>query len=347
MPRRTHDTPSPDVPPRAGRRAGRAWGVGEDPLAWSFPVPGLARRLRLHALVPVWIAAEMLAWLPRDAMGLIHAAALVGALLLLACLRELARSAWSRRFGCEPAPAIVWPLGGLSPTPPAPGGPPLLAECGGLLAGLVLLPFLGAGVLLAGAQWDALFPSLLAPRVTAASLRSNAQVVLWWAYYANLVILLANLLLPMSAFDAGRVLQSRVRRSRDDARGLVLRIGLFAALALFVIGASAGETRVMAMAALGALATFLDVRRLEFLGAHEPRPTLRAAPSPAYEPAPDDPPADAADPPDVRDRDDPPEPASLADLDAILAKISRTGLASLTPDEHRALARETERRRRR
>lgn len=341
MPRRTHDTPPSDVPPRAGRRPGRAWGVGEDPLAWSFPVPGLARRLRLHALVPVWIGAEMLAWLPRDAMGLVHAAALVGALLLLACLRELARGAWSRRFGCEPAPAVVWPLGGLSPTPPAPGGPPLLAECGGLLAGLVLLPFLGAGVLLAGAQWEALFPSLLAPRVTAASLRSHPQVVLWWAYYANLIILLANLLLPISAFDAGRILQSRVRRSCDDARGLVLRIGLFAALALFVIGASAGETRVMAMAALGALATFLDVRRLEFLGAHESVPPVRAAP-PAYAPAPEDPPEPPV-PAEPAPTPDPPPP----DLDAILAKISRSGLASLTPDERQALARETERRRRR
>ncbi|MDX2132537.1 MAG: hypothetical protein SFY69_10855 [Planctomycetota bacterium] len=326
--RGAHDeTRTPAPPP--GARGLRSPGAGEDPIVWSFPlIPGV---LRVHALVPIWIGAELVTWLRRDAVGLVHVVAVVTSLLVIAAFRELFRASVARRLGCESAPSVLWPLGGLSPTPISPGGPSPLAECGGLVAGVLLVPALGSLVLASGASPEALLPSPLDPRITAAGLRSTWQVWAWWAYYANLIMLAANLLLPMSAFDAGRVVQSWARRARDDYRALALRIGLFAALAVFVIGASAGETRLMAVAALGGLATYLDTRRLEFIALGTQTITVRDVP--AERPA-----------PDVSLEA---EPAPPPDLDDVLARISRDGMASLTPQERRVLERETERRRRR
>jgi hypothetical protein len=106
-------------------------------------------------------------------------------------------------------------------------------------------------------------------------------------------------------------------------------VGLLASLALFIGASTAGHTRLMALAALAAFATYRDFRRIEFVRETGP---ARAPESPR------DAPVGPASPP--------PEPAAEPSLDALLAKISASGLASLTAEERQVLARETERRRR-
>lgn len=324
-------------------REPRAWGSGEDPLSWSFPLGRLGRlRLRAHFILPIWLAAEMVAWVPRDAMGLVHVSAAVVSVIFLALVRELARAWMLRLQGTEQELLVLWPFGGLAPTPNSPTPRPLMSELGGLLANAVLVPVLGALVLWSGAGWESLLHfEPLSPRVAAADLRSLPQVWAWWAYYGNGMLLLANAVLPMSPMDAGRIVQAWARRARDGAESSVLRWGIFTGGALFVIGAASGESRVLALGAFGALATYFDSRRAEFV-----RTPLRTGEIPQ----------DA--PPDERDQEDllaisrhrptpddhrPQQPS----LDEVLSRISREGIESLSEEERAVLRRETERRRRR
>lgn len=295
-------------------------------MAWSFPLARLgAIRLRVHWFVPLWVGAELLAWLPRHALGPAHVVAVVASLLVLGVIREASRLGVARWLGSEVEVSRVWPLGGLSPVSVTGTLRPVLAEVGGLLAGLCLLPLLAWLCVRAGCVAESLTPDLLSPRVTAATLRTPEQVAAWWLYFANVLQLAANLV-PAGPFDAGRVLGA-ILRGRVGERGAAVaaRIGLLACAGLFVYGCAAGETRLILVASFAALVTFMDFRRYEFLS------SPGGVPEPAARPA-------AV----VHRRAARTEPS----LDELLGKISRTGLNSLTPEEREVLSRETERRKR-
>lgn len=322
--------PSPPHEPEsepAAWRAPRVWGVGEDPLTWSIPLVHLfGLPLRLHVLTPLWVGAEMVAWVPRDAMGLIHVSAAVTSLVVLGAAREVCRAMLARRLTGESGDVILWPLGGLSPSAVQPRRPlqPFLTECGGLLFGAVMLPVLGWCVLASGAGWGSLAIDPISPRFMAGGLRSHFQVWAWWAYFANALLLVTNALLPMAPMDAGRLL-SHVR-GRAVGSMLATRVGLLTALLVFAAGAGLGEVRLLALGAFGALATHLQQRRREFLLANFERLDEE---SPAMENLP------LISTP----------PLSSCQLDAVLAKISLLGLEALDESEREVLRRETERRR--
>jgi hypothetical protein len=124
-----------------------------------------------------------------------------------------------------------------------------------------------AMVLLAGAPVSTLLFDPMSPRVTAAELRSPAQVIAWWFYYANSLVLVLNLLLPMLPFDLGRIILAITRRRGGAmvASAVVLRVGLVSALAVLVLASTLDQTRIIAVAAVGALATWLEHRRLGFM----------------------------------------------------------------------------------
>lgn len=317
------------------------FGLREDPLTWSFPIPLLrllSLRIRVHAIVPIWAGAEMVASLPQGNMGSLHKACVVISLLLVSLVREGLRGCLARRLGSDVDHVTIWPVGGLTPVVRPGTTRPILAEAGGLAASLALVPVLGGAALLAGASPSMLYElNPLAPSATATALRSGWLIAAWWAYYANLLILAVNLL-PMFPLDGGRILQAWLReRSGRRAMGgalaaseIATKAGLFIALLLFVLAATAQQTRLIALAAFCALATWMEYRRGEFVA----RPEV-------------------ADPATAIERQSPPAsgvtPSGRAgglELDAVLSKISREGLQSLNQAERGVLARETERRRR-
>ena len=270
------------LPYRADRSAMQLPFGGEDPLRWGVPIfrfGGVG--VRLHAIVLLWVGAEMVAWLPRGNLGLIHAASLVLGLLTASMLRELARAGLARWLGAhegdqgmgggrerrDTLEAMVWPLGGLTSAAPLGVRRTIVAELGGIGAGLLLVLPAAAFVVLAGAPATTLLFDPMSPRVTAAELRSPAQVVAWWFYYANALVLALNLLLPMLPFDLGRIVMAVTRRKSGmaAASAVVLRIGLVTALAVLVVAGTLDQTRMIAVAAVGALATWLEHRRLAFL----------------------------------------------------------------------------------
>lgn len=335
-----HDSPQHD--PRGDERpsdvswqAPRVWGIGEDPLAWTVPLLSIRTfRLRVHVLLILWMGAEMVAWVPRGAVGLVHVFAAVVSIFGVLVVRECARELIRRFTGGESQPVVLWPLGGLGATPAGPVPRPFLAETGGLLAGALLVPVLGYAVIASGAGWQALMLDLLSPGVTAGGLRSYWQIWAWWAYYANAVVLVANGLLPMLPMDAGRLVRTLAAQRGESATRKAVRVAMFASLAVFVFGACMGELRILAMGVLGAFTSYMDLRRSEFLAASSAQADVEA--DGETETIPEG---------DVEER--PMEDASPVDLDAVLRQISARGLESLSPEQREVLRRETDRRRRR
>jgi len=327
----------------AGRPPSRLFGEGEDPLTWSIPLGRVGPvRTSMHVLTLCWVIAELVAWLPRDAVGLPHVLACVVSFLVIIDLRELSRVGLARLLGAEADRVVLWPLGGLCPTPAGAFGRPILAECGGLLAGVVFAPVLAGLVLWSGAGAEVLVFHPLSPRIEAAALTTPAQAWAWWAWFANTVILGVNLLLPMSSFDAGRIARawerSRATRNPPSYSGGMtpahpgvgaFRLGMLVGLAVFVVGACSSETRLLAIGVFGALATFLDYRRAEFVRRPEASEAV-AAPPPA---------------PQLRERAV--HTPRLPSVDEVLDKVTKHGIGSLTPADKEVLRRETERHRQR
>jgi Zn-dependent protease len=311
---------------------GRVFGVGEDPLTWwSFPlmkVGGL--RVRVHTfLVPVWMGIEALAWLPQNKLGPVHLLSAMGALLVLALLHELGRGLFARWLGDGGDCVVVWPLGGLNPVARRGAAYPLAAESGGLVVNALLVPVLALAALGLGISHSELFFNPLEVNAAAANLNSLPQIVVWWAYFMNAFMLAANLLLPMLPLDSGRLVNAWLRGRSNTPAETAAKIGFVTAGVLFLVSTAVGQGHLMGVAVLGAVATLIERRRhvLPVADVYDLDPVI-----------PEEPP-----PPSPR-RPAPPPPT--AELDAVLEKISKQGINSLTSAEREVLARETERRRR-
>lgn len=322
----------------------RVFGVGEDPLSWSFPVLRVAGvSLRLHLIVPLWIAAELAFSIPFTRVGPAYVAAGLAAALAVALLREFVRGMVALACGSERAAIVAWPLGGLMPVA-VEARRPFLAEAGGLIAGLVMAPLLAMAVWGTGADLRTLLFNPFSPRETVATLLTPWQVAAWWMFYANAVVLAMNLVLPMHPFDAARLMRAHLRDRVGTVRAndAVTRVGFFAAVGLLVLGAAASETRLIAIAIFSAVATALEFRRAEFLYAQSVAAEDDAEDCPDIAPEPLD---QLQEPPILHPAHiDADEPDESARLDSILQKISREGLKCLSENELGVLRRETRRR---
>lgn len=321
------------APPPHPTPLGRIFGAGEDPLTWSFPIGRvLGVHLRLHAVVPLWAGAEILACYGLGGFYFMHGVCAAFAFIALAIGRELAKLCLARAQGSDADQVVICPLGGLSSVSRAGNNSPLASEAGGLLAGMILWPLLMLAAWLVGIPWSYLtihpFGPHLSPLLDARD--SLLRAAVWWLYYANMVQVLINLLLPMLPLDAGRMLfaHATARRGPFAAAELAGRVGAFGAVALLIAGATADQSRLIAIGVIGFLATVSEVRRSQFpaelKSIHPPRPP--ALPRPAKKP---------------------PAPPRRSSLDDLLSKIARRGLASLDEVERASLRSETERSRRR
>lgn len=334
MARLNHDI-EPNSGQGGGRRPwtfGRVLGGGEDPLTWwSFPLMRLGGlRIRVHTLlVPVWLGIEMLSWLPQNKLGPIHVFSGLGALLILALLHEIGRGLFARWLGDGGDCVVVWPLGGLNAVARRGATHPIAAESGGLVTNILLFPILALVAMGLQVQQSALVFNPLNPMpVLQNDLGAPEQVIIWWAYYMNAVMLGVNLLVPMLPLDAGRLLQAYLRGSSNTPVESGARIGFVAAGVLFLVAVTLNQAHLMGVAVLGGIATFMELRRHQFLLMEDD-----LDPMPLQEP--EEPPARKV-----------PQPVPNTELDAVLEKISRQGMESLTAGEREVLARETERRRR-
>jgi Zn-dependent protease len=305
---------------------------GEDPLSLAFPIARIGPlRLRIHWVVPVYIASELAASLPQDRIGLPYVAIALGALAVVVLLREIGRGFFARWLGSSVDQVVLWPLGGLNAAAKHGTPQPVAAETGGLIVGALLAPVLALAAVQAGVDKENLLFNPFRPsEVLSYGTWTTVQLALWFGYYLNIVVLGLNLLLPMFPMDLGRIMAARWRRHSPAflATERAGRVGLIAAVTLFILAATVGENRLMAVAFCCFVATLIELRRAQFL-----------APAPSETPE---------EPPPARAHPAKPKIIVVPDpeLDVVLAKISREGMASLNPTERAVLTRETERRRR-
>lgn len=314
--------------------------AGVSRVPWSISLGRFCGvELRLHVILPLWAASELAGGMSLQNLGFEHAAAMTGAFLLAVLVRELGRAATARALGATPGEVILWPLGGLSFNAPLSPTRNVASELGGVLAGAAFLPLLAAGVLLSGAGWESLLFHPFAPGVSAGALRTNLQAIAWWLYYANALVLLANLLIPMASFDLGRIL------ARLFPTQKVGEAGVMCGLALFAAATSLGLSRVVALAMIGVVASWMVLsppgrRGVVVANLAESRPSPRpfeeALTTEAMQTQ-----ETVIEEPELES-----EAIELPTLDEVLAKISRQGMGSLDSADRLVLARETQARRR-
>lgn len=347
--------------PRPSVSAGRVssagserWGFGsilarwDDPLTWSIALGRFAGyRLGLHWTIVFWAVAELLLSLPKDAVGPLFVLQALGAAGVVLASREAARLWVCAKLGGEAEYVALWPLGAISgPTMPRGvrrrlvilGAPAVVHGAIAAMSGLALTA-LGAGGSLAFNPFD-----------PAASLRgffSPWVSGVWWLYYVNAVVFLVNLA-PMLPLDGGRAMEA-VLTPRGQVGGVrtTAIVGLLFAGGGSVYAATQDLTRVLAVALVGGLACWLELRRAEFVLEPSLVPELaprREAGERAETGLSSDAEPEADLEPMVGKKGSSAPMLTLRseveeerELDRVLAKISRGGMASLTDEERRVL----------
>jgi Zn-dependent protease len=271
----------------------------------------LGARFRVHALVPIWVLAELINAGRTDRNSLLHVVPALGLMLLLAFVKEIARVGYARRSESPVSMVVLWPLGALAVQSRGPlrGWKPYAAP----LAGIACLSLIMASMfVLVGGDPQLLLFNPLAPQPQIAALTTTAQVACWWGWYAGAVLVLANLL-PILPLDAGRLMDARL--ARGGAAAGVLQLQVLGTAAAFIAAVFADQPRVVIASAVACVACWIALRRLAFVPVGEP---LVKPGADTGMPHPDD---------------------SPEEVDRILAKVSARGLGSLSEEERAVLRR--------
>lgn len=327
----------------------RIFGDGSNPLEWSLPLyTAWGIRVRIHLFYVIYIAAELIKSLAPDQIGFPFIALGMGSLFLLVLLHEYGHCFTCRWVGGTADRILMWPLGGLAYClPPHHWKPSLLTTLGGPAVNAVLVPVFGAPlVLLAG--WDAVLFNPFSPGRAMQWVRLSDGTqpywlfALWWFYLTNLALLLFNMLLPMYPLDAGRVVQELLWRKMGYHRATTIAATMGLVMAGVVLVAAI-VTKEMTLLGIGIFCGFMcwsEKRRLAATAGEFDLPGYDF--SRGYQGMPREEPEDDRAAEKRRER----EGAEQRRLDAILAKIAKSGMSSLTRRERGWLRRTTEKRRR-
>lgn len=312
----------------AKRVMARVFGDGENPLAWGFTALSIrGLKVRLHLLFIGYLLAELIFTLPGHKAGVVFVAPGLAAVVGVVIGRELARAWVCRRAGCEIDELMLWPVGSLAPVEP--GGDtrarvltavtPVAAQLG------FLVPIAAALWIVTGTPGSLVFnplsPASALPGLTLADgLTPWWLVALWSVHVVNIAIVLINLL-PMPPLDAGLVLGALLSRTSPDltARSTLAIVGMVTATLVGLVGIVFEDATVLlGVAIVCGLVSSFERQRLNFLKTAEPEPWAAPDPGPAG--------SDGAD-----RRPDPEE------VDRVLAKVSSSGMKSLSRRERRVL----------
>ncbi len=325
----------------------RVFGDGENPFTWAIPVYSLwGIAVRVHLLFVVYAIAQIIRSIVPSETGAAFVLPLLGALFFLVLIHEYGHCFACRRVGGEADEIILWPLGGLAMvSPPHDWKSHLITVLGGPMVHVVLLPPLALAVRAITGGWEAVVFNPFSPGAALAMLSVSSEGMyivalgVWALHYANIVLLAFNMLVPMFPMDAGRVVHALLWRSMGERRAteITVIVGFVVAGVLAVVGVVFQQTLLLALAVFGGVTCYLERRKVKMDGA-EPwsqggEGWLRAG--------------EDADAPERtverevarREREALRRAEEQAEVDRILAKISATGMDSLTSKEKRTLRR--------
>ena len=309
----------------------------------------LGVRVRVHYSLPIFLLALALLIDWRQGYPLASKLFGLGALVLGLMVHELGHMLAARAAGAELTYVILWPLGGLETWGFPRGSTGVLTAIGGPLLNLMTAITCAGVVWFLAGRYVPLNPFHPLPPNHAA-FNHGAATYAWWLFVANYDLMLVNLL-PIAPLDGGRIIQSALatRTGAQRAASTVAKLGMICA-ALLIIASLAYRMNLILVAIGAALFIYCAMLRLalkesaneEFAGVEmagdfgsslidDPPPKPRRRVSRWV----------------IRRlrRQAKREAAELARLDAILAKVSAHGMASLTWSERRSLRRATRRKR--
>ena len=334
----------------------------DNPLGWSFRVGRLFDiDIRVHiafvacAVILVWMQMPKEGDNPSFSIGaaLVTALGTYAIMFFIVLVHEFGHCFGARKSGGDADQILLWPLGGLAYTSPAPSprshmitvvAGPMVNVILCVLLGLLLMLWLGS---FGAVPWNP-FSVLPADQALWPTLTTTRIWVLRF-FSISYIILLFNLL-PIFPFDGGRILQVALWprlgyvRSMEIATG----VGIFGAIGLGLFGLFTGQSWLLLMLAVFGGFTCWQTRQqlawgdpMAGLGGSEFAASLRDEPErpPGYFERRN---AQRAEQKAIRAQIE--EDQRQAAVDAVLRKVSQAGIGSLTPQERRVLEAETRRR---
>jgi len=371
-------------PWRALGRPGGDWtGLSptlDNPLTWSIDclrVGGLT--VRLHMIFLAYGAVQVIRAVPgadADASASFRPELVLswlGCLLLVVLLHEVAHALACRFVGGTSGELMLWPLGGL--THCHAGNDPranlLVASAGpAAMVCRVTGPMLLATT---GVWWGVVLPNPLEPLAglgVSAIMSSWPRMLLGMIHVASFLLLVANLV-PMFPLDGGRAVHALLWRRMGYVQAMrqAVRIGFMLAVVMGIVAVVWGHLLMLLLASFGAFTCFVSQKQMEFTEdfmGNEGGEVDQFVQHMLDAEVASAPPIDGDGRADSRSEQASSMPASLlaagaelqralhqaeqaaeeqARVDRILAKISASGLGSLTPAERRVLDRASQRRR--
>lgn len=323
--------------------ARRVFGGSENPLLWGLSLyEAWGIRVRIHLLFPVFIASILIRSLVQDSAGLLFVAPLLLALVVLVLLHEYGHCIACRKVGGEADEILLWPLGGLAfCAPPHRWDAAFWTTAGGPLVNVALLvPLALAAYAVTGDIASVVFNpfewQFVAGGITGSStLTQLLKITVWAFHFTNAVLLAFNVLVPMYPMDGARLLHALLWRKlgHRDATKIAAITGLVFAGVMAVFAVTFSELLLLGLALFGGIICYTELQRLKFES--DADDSVFAASLAMTDPA--KPTAAEARAMKKEQQQAKKEISEQAEIDRILAKISTTGMDSLSKAERRTL----------
>ena len=330
-------------------------------MRWSFPLFRIfGIPVRMHWLLLILIAGQIIrGWTRSGAWGLEWTSITMLILFLSILFHELAHCWMGIRLGGHAESILLWPLGGVAMIEHD-GRPRDQLRISGIgpISSFVFALLCAGALLATGARWswtyfnlwDSWWPVALGDDTSEALFHTRGFLL--HAVRLNVLMGLFNLLIPAYPLDGAKVLFSwlTIRTNRERAASLVVATSFPIGLAMTIWGVAQQEFNLL-LIGIWVLVEAFQMRRLLRMGEISAHPAFAShAPEFQYMDKPYRPErvrepkkpgwfarwrqnrARAA-----LDRESQREEADRARVDAILDKVSREGIGSLTPEEKRVL----------
>jgi Zn-dependent protease len=344
-----------------GRFFARVLENPDNPLGWSVRLFVFRKiDVRIHLITIIFMLGVILASIPsvgeRGWLQLITLSFGMLALFVVVLLHEFGHCFGARLSGGSANRIVMLPIGGLALAMPRHHWKShLITAVAGPAVNVAIFPFTALGLWAAGQGRAVLFDPF-SPYDTVGAIASSSSLVtlalqsLWWLHYINLLILAFNLLLLFFPFDGGRIVHALMWRKMGYLRSMIaaVYIGLVAAGLILVIALVLGQAMIVAIAAFGLLACWMERTRLraaDEITGYIPAEMagLGTVSGTDFDSSPDEP-EERESKAEQRQRER--EQKEQAELDRVLEKISTSGMDSLNPAEKRLLSKQTKKRQR-
>lgn len=324
-----------------GGGGSRFWAIlaGSVPLGRWFGI-----RVRVHASM-LWVVGLTILLSAGENYALADRAISMALLFGIVLLHEFGHCFAARAVGGTADDILMWPLGGLATTnPPNRPLPSFLTVAGGPAVNVLICALTGAALWYLTGQLVSFNP--FQPMPPAEFYLTSAAFYLWWIFSISYILLLFNLL-PIFPLDGGQILQTALWPVVGQYRSLHYSCvtGIVGAIGLAGYGLVSGHLLLLFVAIAGFIFCYQRLTMLKEVGAEGLQEAVDFSASLQEEP----PPRRHLSKRFIRKarRLAAKERAEQARIDAILEKVSATGLASLTWREKRALRQATQRQRQR